>query len=138
MDGFKVRLPSISTATPLDSFALGGSAIYEDWQLSPGGAWNGWSPLGGVVVAPPATAMNFDGRLKIFAIGADGAVYHEWQLSAAGTWSGWALLTTPSNAAGTDIAEDIYFLSEADSDANYASQKAQNARVMFPICGVDR
>ena len=36
---------------------------------------------------------NTDGRLEVFAVGADGQMYNKWQLAPNGGWSsGWASL----------------------------------------------
>ena len=39
-----------------------------------------------------ATARNQDGRLEIFARGADRALWHIWQVAPNGAWSGWQSL----------------------------------------------
>jgi hypothetical protein len=62
----------------------------------------------------------------------DGNVYHNWQLSAGGAWSGWQSLGASSDSAGTDTAEDVYFLSDADNEANYASRQSQQCPSNIP------
>jgi acylphosphatase len=36
-----------------------------------------------------AVAQNDDGRIEIFARGADGALWHNWQTAPNNGWSGW-------------------------------------------------
>jgi len=36
-----------------------------------------------------ASARNQDGRLELFARGADKALWHIWQVAPNGGWSGW-------------------------------------------------
>ena len=88
--------------------------------------------MGSVINAPPAIGMNFDGRMEIFGIGTDQTVYHNWQTSAGGPWSGWQSIAAPSNGAGTDTGEDVYFLSDADNDSNYANVKSQQCPANVP------
>jgi hypothetical protein len=38
---------------------------------------------------PPAVGVNANGRLEVFAVGADDALWHIWQFAANGDWSGW-------------------------------------------------
>ena len=35
---------------------------------------------------------NADGRLEVFARGADGGIWHKWQTAPNNGWSGWASL----------------------------------------------
>ncbi|TXH69122.1 MAG: alpha/beta hydrolase [Lysobacteraceae bacterium] len=45
---------------------------------------------GGTLSSDIAVAMCIDGRLEIFARGADGSLWHAYQLAPNGAWSGWA------------------------------------------------
>jgi serine protease AprX len=73
----------------LEVFARGSDrALWNDWQTSPGGAWSGWSPLGGWIDSP-VVARNADGRLEVFVIGSDHGLWNNWQVSPGGGWSGW-------------------------------------------------
>ena len=81
-------------------------AIWHNSQTTPGGAWSGWSSLGGWVDLVDV-GSNADGRLEVFARGADGAVWNNWQTTPGGAWSGWNSLggwvdrlTVGSNADG--------------------------------------
>jgi hypothetical protein len=44
-------------------------SVWRNWQTSPGGAWNGWSPMGGIIFGAPAATINGDGRLEVFVLG---------------------------------------------------------------------
>ncbi len=58
-------------------------------QRTPGGAWGRWTDLGGTVVQPTvAVGTTADGRLQIFASGANGDVWSRWQ-EVSGGWSAW-------------------------------------------------
>ena len=52
-------------------------SVWHNWQTSPGGAWNGWSPLGGVISGTPSVSINADGRLEVFVVGEDQTTYHK-------------------------------------------------------------
>jgi hypothetical protein len=58
------------------------------------GTWSNWQPLSGEsITGDPAVALNSDGRLEVFARGADGGLWHNWQtappVSYIANWSGW-------------------------------------------------
>lgn len=107
----------------------GGNAPYVIYESN---GWAGWSYLGGIIAPAPAVAMNFDARLEIFGIGTDGNIYHDWQVSDAGAWSGWAWLGTPSNSGSTNGADMIYFASDADDEAYYASTNGAQCSAKTP------
>jgi hypothetical protein len=74
----------------LTVFARGAdNAIWTAGQTTPGGAWGGFSSLGGVLGGSPEVASNADGRLEIFVRGTNNIQYPRWQ-NADGSWSGWA------------------------------------------------
>ncbi len=52
----------------------------------------GWQPLGGKLTTEPVAASNKDGRIEVFARGADNALWHCWQTAAGGVFGGWASL----------------------------------------------
>jgi acylphosphatase len=52
----------------------------------------GWQPLGGVITTEPVAGVNKDGRIEVFALGADNALWHIWQTAPNSGWSGWASL----------------------------------------------
>ena len=80
----------------LEVFYVGGdNAIWQRWQVSPGGRWSAEFRLGGIARSV-AVATNRDGRLEAFYVGIDNAIWHRWQVSPGGGWSsesrlgGWA------------------------------------------------
>lgn len=107
----------------LEVFAMGGdAALWHIWQ-KPGGGWSPWTSHG----RPPGTnffndapvlAANTQGRLELFAAGADGALWHIWQTTPSGGWSSWtshgkppgtALVSyTPAVAAGADGRLELF------------------------------
>ncbi|MEU6997926.1 hypothetical protein [Nonomuraea sp. NPDC046570] len=56
------------------------------WQTAPNTAWSGWSSLGGSLSGDPVAAANTDGRLEVFARGADASLLRYTQ-SAPGSWA---------------------------------------------------
>jgi hypothetical protein len=84
----------------IETFAVGDDGnLYHIWQTSPGGGWTAFYSLGRpgttALTAVPSIATNTDGRLEIFAVGADGAVWHTWQWSGGAGWSNWYSLGAP-------------------------------------------
>ena len=72
------------------------------------------------VVAPfaPATAVNGDGRLEVFASDAFGGLVHAWQLTPGGVWSAWqstgrAARATPVVARNGDGRLEIFVVDNA-------------------------
>src|SRR6202040_209618 len=69
----------------LEAFGRGAdTALWHNWQETPGGAWSGWSSLGGKIAGDPVVIQNGDGRLEAFATVADGSVFHTWQKTVGG------------------------------------------------------
>lgn len=86
----------------LEVFAVGtDGALIHQWQVAPIAPqnWSGWFshgvPPGTTLVGSPAIAASADGRLELFAVGADGALYHIWQTAVNDGWSGWFSHGTP-------------------------------------------
>ena len=79
------------SAGRLQAFALGNDGnVYINFEQSTTGPWNGWSSLGGSIIAStPTVIQDSEGRLQAFAIGIDGNVYINYWLTANGPWSGW-------------------------------------------------
>lgn len=90
--------------------------LYVDTQVTPGGAWTGWTSLGapggGLYGGPGylAVGQNANGRLEAFVLGVSQAgVWHIWQKTPSGSWSGWSklgggsgcCLSVARNASGT-------------------------------------
>jgi surface antigen len=104
LDG-RVEMFGVNTHAP-----DGSNNVFHAYQTTPGGSWQGWSPLPGYLTSI-AVARNKDGRLEVFGANAhkpDGTnnVFHAWQATAGGTWSGWtSLLPTylTSVAATTNL-----------------------------------
>jgi kumamolisin len=82
----------------LEVFVLANDqAVWHIWQTAPNSGWSGWASLGSPAVqianGAPFPGRNADGRLEVFATGADGNVYHIWQTSPGNGWSAWAEMT---------------------------------------------
>jgi hypothetical protein len=76
----------------LAAFVVGaGGVVSEDVQTTPGGGYGGFINLGGAGFRGLAAGNEADGRLQVFAIGADGAAWHSYEVTA-GQWSGWSSL----------------------------------------------
>ncbi|MCJ1323481.1 hypothetical protein MMC10_000142 [Thelotrema lepadinum] len=62
--------------------------------------WSSWESLGKpsstILTDSAVVAPNADGRLEVFAQGADQALWHIWQTTPNGSWSSWASLGRPS------------------------------------------
>lgn len=89
----------------LENFTVGSdSAVWHQWQTSPGGPWSGWSSLGGYLISDIAVIRNVTCKLEVFGVGGDHAMWHIWQNNAGtGPWSGWSSLggyLTSSPSAG--------------------------------------
>ena len=74
---------------------------------------SGWQSLGGVITTEPAAGLNKDGRLEVFARGADNALWHVWQTATGGAFSGWASLggvitSVPSVVATIDGRLEVF------------------------------
>jgi hypothetical protein len=90
------------------------NAVWVIGQESKGSEeWTGWTWLGRpggpadpvldlsspgylAEVAPPALALNSDGRAEVFAIDEVGSVWHRWQTTSGGPWSPWDPLDAPA------------------------------------------
>jgi RHS repeat-associated protein len=108
---FNVAVVARNADGRLEVFARGtDSALWHNWQTTPGDGWAGWASLapGSAITSDPAVGINADGRLEVFARGTDGALWHNWQQPAAagGGWSGWASLA-PGSAITSDPAVGI-------------------------------
>ena len=51
--------------------------------------------------------QNTDGRLEIFAYGANDIVYNNWQLTPGGDYSGWSSLGRPQYAPATILGVEL-------------------------------
>jgi hypothetical protein len=70
--------------------------VQHCWQKQPGGSWSGWESLGrpgGQSAGGLTTAVNHDGCLELFTVGAaDDAVWQRRQSQPGGDWSDWVSL----------------------------------------------
>jgi hypothetical protein len=86
----------------LEAFAVAtDGTLHHIWQMTPNGGWSGWASLGSagggfISSAAPGVGANADGRMEVFAIGADSNLYHAWQTAPNGGWSAWASFGRPS------------------------------------------
>jgi hypothetical protein len=88
------------------------SQLWHIWQTAPSQGWSpDWlshgEPPGGFF-SSSAMAASVDGRLELFATGADQQLWHINQLTPSGSWSGWYThgrpvdsTTAPVGAGGT-------------------------------------
>jgi hypothetical protein len=67
-----------------------------------GDTWLAWESLGGVIKYAPAPVLTFDGRLAVFAVGADDAIWHLYQ---DGGWNAWSTLGGGINAAPAAVVD---------------------------------
>lgn len=137
---------AVSVASNLDgrleAFAVGTDfGLYHNWQVSPGGAWSGWNPLGGVLTGEPAVGRNLDGRLEVFARGTDDALWHISQVAAGGAWSGWnslggVITSTPWVIQNIDGRLEV-FARGTDGALWHRWQMAPGAPLAFEARGID-
>jgi alpha-beta hydrolase superfamily lysophospholipase len=88
--------------------------------------WGGWESLGGVLTSRPATGLNEDGRIEVFARGTDNHVWHVWQTSPNGGWSGWLALDQGvgrDDVFGQSIAVGVNYDGRMEVFAQLARQK---------------
>ena len=62
------------------------NALWNIWQIDPGGKWSTWgflgTPPGSNSISDPAAGENADGRLEAFVVGSDNGLWHRWQTEA--------------------------------------------------------
>jgi baseplate J-like protein len=77
----------------LNAFVIGDDrALWTIAQVNNDGTWGQWQSLGGQIDLL-AVGTNQDGRLEVFARGADKALWHIWQTSpGSSSWSSWSWL----------------------------------------------
>ena len=73
----------------MEAFVVGtDSALwYKTWD---GSSWTDWSPLGGVLLSPPAVTSRAPGLLNIYVVGTDNALWGSW--CSSGEWTTWGKL----------------------------------------------
>jgi hypothetical protein len=83
--------------------------LYENRLV--GGAWSGWSAVGGATADDPALATAGDGPLDLAVRGTDGGIYVN--RAAGGAWSGWTALpgatpAAPGLVARGSVGRDLF------------------------------
>lgn len=84
-----------------------GGDVYHNWQMTPGGAWNGWADMGGNGITGLVAASNADGSLSIFGIGTNGDVWTSSQSAPGVGWSAWSDLSGVRIAAGFVVGQNL-------------------------------
>ncbi|MGE3781957.1 MAG: hypothetical protein AB7H71_04360, partial [Alphaproteobacteria bacterium] len=106
-----------------------GGRLWTARQLAAGDSWGGWQKLGSPSAAVGLTSIaiagNQDGRLQVFALGADGLAHTIWQQSPGGDWSAWGMLAAANPAiSALAVAQDrdgrleVFALRQPDSAGN--------------------
>jgi kumamolisin len=93
----------------VETFAVDSShTVWHAWMNGPGLGWSPFYPLGppppGGVLGNIGVATNGDGRLEVFARGADGFIWHTWQAAPSSGWGPWYQL---GNAGGGAFVSDV-------------------------------
>jgi hypothetical protein len=71
------------------------------WQ-SRGEIYSAWGSLFGFLTSAPSVAMNIDGRIEVFAVGADfDSIWSTSQMSAGGGFNNWMPLDSPPGSTVT-------------------------------------
>ncbi|HEV1996904.1 MAG TPA: CHAP domain-containing protein, partial [Candidatus Dormibacteraeota bacterium] len=73
----------------LEVFARGiKNSYWRNHEVAPGGAWSGWTTLGGTLPTDPTAGMGPDGAVTLFGIGTDNALWmwHQ-EAGSTGSWS---------------------------------------------------
>jgi hypothetical protein len=81
--------------------------VFHDWQVTPGGDWNGWSDLGGSGITNLQVANNADGSLSVFGIGSDGDVWYASENAPEVGWSGWTDMTGQAIEPGFAVGQNL-------------------------------
>jgi acylphosphatase len=83
----------LDPAGKLHVFLVGDDqALWHINQTAPNNGWSTWTSFGGKIDLLKV-AVNQDGRLEVFARGAeDFALWHIWEVSPGGEWSAWSSL----------------------------------------------
>ncbi len=121
-----IHSPAIAASSDgrLEVFAVGADGgLWHTWQTALSNGWNGppilhGHPAGTALVGSPAIAASSDGRLEVFAVGADGGLWHTWQTALSNGWNGppilhghpagTALVGSPAIAASSDGRLEVF------------------------------
>jgi hypothetical protein len=104
----------------LEAFVLGtDGAIWLAGQSGSTG-WTTFTSLGGSLLGDPAAGVNADGRMEVFARGADGKLQHAYQTSPGGSWSGFSdlggtMLGDPAVGIDTDGRLEVFYRTTANA-----------------------
>jgi pimeloyl-ACP methyl ester carboxylesterase len=91
--------------------------------------WTSWRRLGGILTSRPAVGVNEDGRLEVFARGADKRMHHTWQTAPSGSWAGtWAALQG-GLASTDDLGKSIAVASHGDGRLDVFAHLADGGRI---------
>lgn len=91
--------------------------------------WTAWRRLGGILTSRPAVGVNEDGRLEVFARGADNRMHHTWQTAPNGPWAGtWAALQGGLTSTD-DLGKSIAVASHGDGRLDVFAHLADGGRI---------
>ncbi|HEX6478627.1 MAG TPA: hypothetical protein VF043_07270, partial [Ktedonobacteraceae bacterium] len=103
IDGSPILAPNADGRLQLFVSSADGS-LWSIVQTAPSSTWSNWASLGKPVSTTltdsAVVASNADGRLEVFAQGADQALWHIWQTTPNGQWSDWFSQGQPPNSGG--------------------------------------
>jgi hypothetical protein len=89
--------------------------------------WTPWRRLGGILTSRPAVVVNDDGRLEVFARGADRRMHHIWQTAPNGRWAGtWAAPPGEPASAG-DPGQSVAVAGQAEGRLDVFAQLGDGA-----------
>lgn len=112
----------------LEVFSIGDDHnVWHRWEATVNDGWNAnWVSLSkpsGTNAKSISVGRNQDGRLEVFAPGADNVLYHIWQVSPGGGWSTWQSMGKP---AGVNIWSE-----------NVAVERNSDGRMELFVTGTD-
>ncbi|HTD15677.1 MAG TPA: hypothetical protein VK673_10875 [Chthoniobacterales bacterium] len=103
IDGSPILAPNADGRLQLFVSSADGS-LWSIVQTAPSSGWSNWASLGKpactTLTDSAVVASNADGRLEVFAQGADHALWHIWQTTPNGDWSKWFSQGQPPNSGG--------------------------------------
>jgi len=90
-----------------------------------------WSSLGGTFASAPVVGQNADGRLEIFAVGANGSLLHAWQPVGSSGFVSWVVMGngpfTGTPAVGRNLDQRLeVFVTTAGAALSHAWQTSPN------------
>lgn len=124
--------------------------MWHKWQTSPGSSnsWTDYQSLFGQIRANSeiAVAMNSDGRLEVFVVGANHAVWHNWQSSpgSSNSWTQFESLsgiidvnTSPAVERNSDNRLELFVIGADDAvwHKSQTSPGSSNSWTQFESLG---